>query len=99
MCVRISKFFDKFVLFYLHTNKVLCSAVPLSPARPTRKFGVQKVEDNAETDKEMEELRKARAARLAFIEEEAKAQRASKEVEDAVKAKRKQEEERLAEEK
>lgn len=47
----------------------------------------------------MEELRKARAARLAFIQEEAKEQRASKEVDEAVKYKRKQEEERLAEEK
>lgn len=72
--------------------------VPLSPARPSRKFAAQKPEDTT-VDQEMEELRKARAARLAFIEEEAKAQRASKEVDEAVKYKRKQEEERLAEEK
>lgn len=79
--------------------KIFIFVVPLSPARPTRRFGAQKQENTPEQDKEMEELRKARAARLAFIEEEAKAQRASKEVEDAVKAKKKQEEERLAEEK
>lgn len=57
------------------------------------------MEEPTEVDKEMEELRKARAARLAFIEEEARAQRASKDVEVAVKTKRKQEEERKAEEK
>ncbi|XP_074032561.1 uncharacterized protein isoform X4 [Leptinotarsa decemlineata] len=72
--------------------------VPLSPARPSRKFTAQSTEDKT-ADEEMRKLREARAARLAFINEEAKLERTSVEVDDAVKAKKKKEEERLAEEK
>lgn len=86
-------------MIFHYFNRINIFLVPLSPARPSRRFGGAKAEDKTEVDKEMDDLRKARAARLAFIEEEARASRTSKEVEDAVMAKRKQEEERLAEEK
>ncbi|XP_056638418.1 uncharacterized protein CG45076-like isoform X7 [Diorhabda sublineata] len=72
---------------------------PLNPARATRKFTAKRLEDNEETSKEMQKLREARAARLAFINEEEKRERSSVAVDDAVKAKKKKEEERLAEEK
>ncbi|XP_050514254.1 uncharacterized protein CG45076 isoform X5 [Diabrotica virgifera virgifera] len=73
--------------------------VPLNPARATRKFTAKRLEDDEEAAKEMQKLREARAARLAFINEEEKIERSSVAVDDAVKAKKKKEDERLAEEK
>ncbi|KAL1512732.1 hypothetical protein ABEB36_002272 [Hypothenemus hampei] len=76
--------------------------VPLSPARPTRKFGSKNVtEADVKQEEEMRKLREARAARLAFIHEEEKRERvsASREVDEAVKAKKEKEEAaRIAEE-
>lgn len=77
-------------------------AAALSPARPTRKFGSKNAtEEDKKQDEEMRKLREAREARLAFINEEEKRDRvsSSKEVDDAVKAKKEKEEaSRLAEE-
>ncbi|XP_050294896.1 uncharacterized protein CG45076-like isoform X4 [Anthonomus grandis grandis] len=71
----------------------------LSPARPTRKFGAKgNTEADAKQDEEMQKLREARAARLAFINEEEK-HKGSKEVDEAVRVKKEKEEAaRLAEE-
>lgn len=89
------KFYKKFEI----KLNFLAYPTPLSASRPTRRFGAAaKVVDEA-ADKEMKELREARAARLAFIQEEEKKEKSSADVEDAVKAKKKQEAERLAEEK
>ncbi|XP_060517604.1 uncharacterized abhydrolase domain-containing protein DDB_G0269086-like isoform X4 [Cylas formicarius] len=76
------------------------SKAPLSPARPSRKFGAKKSEpEDEKAAEEMRKLREARAARLAFInEEEKKDHVSSKDVDEAVRAKKEKEEVRLAEE-
>nr|CAH7724284.1 unnamed protein product [Callosobruchus chinensis] len=48
--------------------------VPLSPARPSRKFTANKQEDD-DTAKEMQKMREARAARMDFLEQQAKQER------------------------
>ncbi|CAH1108620.1 unnamed protein product [Psylliodes chrysocephalus] len=95
----LSYYINKFKHEKAVTSGSETAKVPLNPARPTRKFAAQKIEDDEETAKEMQKLREARAARMAFINEEEKVVRSSVTVDDAVKAKKKQEEERLAEEK
>ncbi|XP_030755154.1 uncharacterized protein CG45076-like isoform X2 [Sitophilus oryzae] len=77
------------------------SKVPLSPARPSRRFGPQVAEQDEANKAEIQKLREARAARLAFINEEEKRERvsSSRDVDEAVRAKKEKEEARaLAEE-
>ncbi|VEN39621.1 unnamed protein product [Callosobruchus maculatus] len=50
------------------------SKVPLSPARPSRKFTANKQQDE-DSAKEMQKMREARAARMDFLEQQAKQER------------------------
>lgn len=70
-------------------------SVPLSASRPSRIFSVQKPLDDPVVQ-EIKDLREARAARLAKIY--ATDEKSASEVEDNLKAKKKKEEARLAEE-